>query len=358
MNTEEKKQKIIDMLRGKPQFNNILGNEIDKKNLMARQTFFTLRDILIREGKIIRTDVGRRVVLSVPCDKAKLTDFLLTNPKRKEIKQFIQGSNKKKKNDWNVHAIKHTNDIKNKVIKPWLEQLPIRQKLGIAYPKEFTVQNHVLFADFKKNHVRPEFGNPFDELEKLYGWESDFREKVTNLRENIFYNIIGKEIDRSPAEFEPDEDMPNVEKDMRCYIGERNEAMKKLTDWIVDILDWVYPSFHEDSFDYLCSHIPLSIKETESSYECYITDDYSSQGDLFCGRIRKQNASRIDFLEMMDECIEKIVRKAQNSEVLQKDISVLHEIQHEMVSHVEKIRKSLNKHLELPLLPNDCEYCC
>lgn len=336
--SEERKQGIIEALKGKPNIDARIWERIKGKKLMARQTYRNTRDGLIRDKKICKKEVGRNLWLYLPGDEALY---------RKEAKLDERGIAEK-----DVEAkekiqlrIAHTNIIKEKVIRPWLERMkPKGHSTNITDKYFFPDESEPLFSDFKR-HIKFK-PDPFDELANVSKLKKEFDKKRRDL-EYIILSIISQVLEEGPASFETE---PNRIKEVVDFRDEYDEARMGLCKWIIELMDTrrLYSSDVE-TYDEIYLDFTSSVKEKGSLYEYYVHD-------IYCGYIRKTDLSKEKFKEKMDELIKKIIKQITVTERIENEIESLHKIKEPMETHLYNIRESLEKHLRLEIFPGDCEY--
>ena len=79
---------------------------------------------------------------------------------------------------------KHTYDIRGRIITPWLNQFSPISKLDL---KHISVKKNIYLEDFKNNHLKSDYDNPFDEYEKYNNIWGDFYVEKSHLCQ--FVNI-------------------------------------------------------------------------------------------------------------------------------------------------------------------------
>jgi len=264
---------------------------------------------------------------------------------------FIPGHKRKAderyRKDFNLN--KHLENIKNKVISPWIKQLKPIQNLSIK-STNVNIQNKILFKDFKKNHLKPEFNNPFEKLDEYEIIRGDMYLKKIHLYEYILYHIVHKEFDESPAELRDKEDpILEFEKERFNFMDEIDSELFDLVDWIIRLIKDFYPYFDEEAVNYVTSDLSSSIKEKNGFYEYYING-------IYFGFIDKEKVEKKYFLKKMDECIKNIIFQVQQSEKVEKQLNELYEIQSKLNSCIREMKETLENYLLLPILPGKCEY--
>ena len=335
---EEREQSIIRALKGKPDINERILERIKEQKLMSKMTYYNIRNKLVKAEKIIRENLGRQVWLYLPEDEA----LFRKNARRGErgpVEKDVEDKEKLR------FRIAHTNDIKEKVIKPWLERLKPSQDLIILhYKDDFSGESEPLFSDFKK-HIKFK-PDPFDEGEIIRELDKEFNKKRRDLEYRIL-SIISQELEESPAAFTTESSRI---KNVVGFGDEYDEARLSVCRWITDLMDErrLY-SDDVEAFDEMYLDFRSYVKENESMYEYYVND-------IYCGYIGKANTSKNKFKVEMDKCIKKILKRVTELEHFEEEIESLNEIKKLIKKHMYNIRESLEKHLRLKILPGDCEY--
>ena len=163
-----------------PLSSNKLREKIEKETGRTPNTIYMRLRILKRDGIICRDphdrDEKKNVWYYLPDDKSLLYE------KKYQEQRFLTEEDKEKERVPYEIKKNHTKNIQEKVIKPWIEQLPdiyidgpckifrykedsLVQKFGTIYYDKLEVENELLFEDFKK-HISF-YPNPFKLLEKL-----------------------------------------------------------------------------------------------------------------------------------------------------------------------------------------------
>ena len=283
---------------------------------------------LVYEQKVKREQYAKRYTL-----------LFLPGHKRKADERY--------RKDFNFN--KHLENIKNKVIWPWFKQLKPIQNLSIE-SNHVNIQNKMLFKDFKKNHLKPEFNNPFEKLDEYNSIWGDMYLKKIHLYEHILYHIIDKEFDESPAELRYKEDPKlEFEKERFDFIDEKNSELLDVVDWIINLIIDFYPYFDEEAVNYVTSDLSSSVKEKDGFYEYYINE-------IYFGFIEKEKVDKEYFLQKMDECIKNILFQVQQSEKVQNQLDEIYEKQDELNSSIREMKETLEKYIHLAILPGKCEY--
>jgi hypothetical protein len=321
----DREQVIVDALRRNPDYNEAIRKRVEGE--MCRDTFFKTRDRLVIKKEIVRKELGRRVLLYLPEDK-ELMEKKIEPGGRKGIDEDSK----------NKYREKHTEDIKNKVIRPWLELLPTeigRKRLVVPYLINFSKVNRALFDDFKK-HIK--FSpNPFDELEIYKAQRKEFIHAKKDLQHKV-YSMIDRELDLDGERFWFKYDSISEKlTDFLCFSDNGDDISYSLLKWIYGILEEWYSYFYEH---------PVA-------YEYHIKRD--NKDDNY-GRIYNQEIGGTEFMNKMDKHIDNIMKRVKESEDIHDDIMALYEMKRELVSYLKNISESLEKHLELLILPNDCKY--
>jgi hypothetical protein len=263
---------------------------------------------------------------------------------------FMPGHKKKAderyRKDFNLN--KHLEDIKSKVILPWIRQLKPISNICV---KPINITNKNLFKDFKKNHLKSEFNNPFEKLGQYNTIYGEMYLIKVRLYRHILYQIIENEFDKSPAELRYKEDpMLEFEKERFNFMDEIDGSRFEFVDWILKSINEFYPNFDEESVEYIVANLSSSIKEKDNFYEYYISG-------IYFGYIEKEKFEKNYFLKEMDECIKNILIQVQQSKKVQKEINELYEKQGELNSCIIEMKETLEKYLNLPILPGNCDYC-
>lgn len=335
-NMEERKQAIINVLKGVgPVIDARVWEKIHEKGIMSKTLYYTCRRILKKAEEIGVKNVGRQVWLYLPEDEKLFRE-------RAGLMDAVEESERL------PYRLTHTKVLKEKVIKPWLEQLPSTVGLKITYPKkELLVLKEPLFLDFKK-HIKFE-PNPFVELEKFMELRKNFLQKKRTIKLFILANIISVELEEAPASFEVES---GIVKEHLDYMDEYDETRYSLYKWVTDMMiDLHFSGFDEEIFDKLYSDFYSYVKETASTYEYYVGND-----DIYCGRILKEEMPKDKFKKEMDEIIKNILKQVKESEYLRDEIDSLYETERNMSQNLDNMRTSLEKHYRLTILPGDCEY--
>jgi len=227
--------------------------------------------------------------------------------------------------------IRHSDYLKNHIICPWLEQLPTKNELIFLWSEDiFPVEKEEMFQDLK-NHINSDYGNPFTELDIFKQILHQFlikKREIQSLSNDIFESIKNDFFDKKVA---------------------WRWNLSAMTDFIIDrtIRDrnMDFRSIFVDDFT---SHL-----EEKNWTFLYYTMDYPDEMiDAVGGELNKKK-----FKESMDKFVKKLLENAKDSEHIQNEITVLCELLEKLFDHIEKMRKSLKKHLALGILPGNCEYC-
>jgi len=229
----------------------------------------------------------------------------------------------------------HTNKIKEKIIKPWIEQLPYVSYNGIYYKvgvlevefegksKILPVENELLFEDFKK-HVK--FNpNPFNLLEELKKQTEDF----WKFKDNLYKKIIAM-----------------IKDELRVPISPKNKIGK-----------WEEDTFSYSLTDWIYNAIILKAENKNIDFKRYYNDfnskviDINEALEYFVDRngfikVKKDNKNIESFKDNTDRRILKIlshVKKFEYNEdatAIIKIVKTLNELKNQM-------KINLEKHLEL-----------
>jgi len=194
----------------------------------------------------------------------------------------------------------------------------------------FPVEKEEMFQDLK-NHINSDYGNPFTELDIFKQILHQFlikKREIQSLSNDIFESIKNDFFDKKVA---------------------WRWNLSAMTDFIIDrtIRDrnMDFRSIFVDDFT---SHL-----EEKNWTFLYYTMDYPDEMiDAVGGELNKKK-----FKESMDKFVKKLLENAKDSEHIQNEITVLCELLEKLFDHIEKMRKSLKKHLALGILPGNCEYC-
>ena len=346
--SEDNEKAILDALNGNPDYSENVWERVKKKKKMSRQTFFTTRDGLVNNKKRVKRYEGRkpRVILYLPEDEELMKEKF-------EIKE-IKGLSEEYKDEYRK---KHTEDIKSGVITPWIEDLQNWREMAdleTPYLINFSKVNRVLFEDFK-NHIKF-IPNPFDELEMYETKGNEFIQAKKDLQHKV-YHIIDEELDLADETFWFKEDSTSRKiKELLNFHVEDDDIKYNLFEWIYIILkDWYRSGFDEGVFDVYYQKFYLYFHENPVAYEYYIKITGKDE-DIYCGSICKRKIGKKKLLNEIDERINNIWKRVKESEDIHDDITALYEMQRELASYVEPIIESLERHLELLILPNDCRY--
>jgi len=316
--------------------------------------------VISRLKKLTRGNfVGDSVLLRDPSnwDKHKNVWYCLSKDKEKMEKLKYgyrttplnekKGEREFSEDAKNKSRILHTQDIKDNVIKPWLEQLWSINGLLISCPKGgFFVEDATLFSDFK-NHIK--FNpNPFNELESYRKKYEEFSDKKSRIYQSEITRIIGEEMEKVPVDF-----------------GKKDTTTYDLATWIFgkicdsfDLRLYYSKDFDErEAIGHMNLDFDSYVKDADGSYEYllifYIRD---SRLQICCGSIAKWKKSKEEFKREMDEFIKIILKRVKESEHIKDTIIALHETRKELFYHLQNMRESLKKHYELQILPGDCRY--
>ncbi len=331
---EKRKQIILEKIKGKPDINENIWKRINKQKLLSKETYYNMRDGLIQDKIIYKKNLGRQVWLYLPEDEALFRKAAKIDKKDVEDKEKIR------------LRIAHTKDIKEKVIRPWLEQM--KQKKGsilLTKNNYFYGENELLFSDFKK-HLKFEQPDPFYELDRVKKIDKQFEKRKYTLKCSV-QSIISQVFEESPALFSTEQERI---KEVVDFSDEYDETRVNLSRWIIELMD--LRRLHSDdieTFDEIYLDLNSSIKDNKSLYEYYVND-------IYCGYIRKSDISKEEFQTEMDECIKTILKQITESKPIKNEIEQLHKINIVIEKHLKNMRASLEKHLRLEVLPGDCEY--
>jgi len=322
----DKAQVIIDALRKNPGFVTDILKRVEGE--MSHGTFYDKKKILEDKEEIRRENKGNRMILYLPEDE----DLM------KEIFE-IGGRKSIDEDSKNKYREKHTENIKNKVIRPWLELLPKemeRKRLVVPYLMNFNKVNRVLFDDFK-NHIK--FSpNPFDELEMYKAKRKEFIHAKKDLQHKV-YTLIDEELNLDDEKFWSVYDSISEKlTDFLCFSDNGDDISYSLLKWIYDILIGWYSNLHKH---------PVA-------YRYRMMGD--NNDDSYWESIYNLKIVGTEFTNKMEEHMNNIMNRVKESEDIRDDITALYKMQRELVPYLKNISKSLEKHLELLILPNDCKY--
>jgi len=330
---EKRRQIIIGLLKGTPNINEEIWKKFEKHGILGKATYYNTRNGLIRDKIICKKEIGRQVWLYLPEDETLFQKTAKIDKKDVDDKEKIR------------LRIAHTKDIKEKVIRPWLEQMK-QKKESIVSPRNyyFSGESEPLFLDFKKHlKFKPD---PFFELAHLEKINKTFERKKETLR-CMVDSIISQVLEESPALFFIERD----EIKEVTYTGDDyDEARWSLYKWITDLMyERRYYFYNTEIYDEIYMNFMSTIVVKESICEYYVND-------IYCGYIRKSDLPKEEFQTKMDECIKTILKKIRESEPIKNEIESLDKLDTLMEKHLNNMLESLEKHLCLGVLPGDCEY--
>lgn len=196
----------------------------------------------------------------------------------------------------------------------------------------FPVEKDEMFLDFKK-HIKSDYGNPFDELDLFKQVLRQFLSKkreIHGLTDDIF-----------------------METKKEYFNGKQGWFfnLTAIADFIINRTSHNQNmNFRSVFIDDFTSHV-----EEKNGQYFYYTMNFPEE--MIVALFGDLEPSKKKFKEKMDRLVTKLLENTAKSERIQKEITVLCELQKKLIEHIEKMRKSLKKHLALGTLPNDCEYC-
>jgi len=313
---------ILHAENGKP----LLTNEIHKQ-LCSKYDYKRSEETVRRNLKFMEKTMG--VVQSVLHPTKKTNAWIYRE--NSDIETGLKSEQSSYKNDARIN---HSEYIKNNIIGAWLQQLPKKSDIIFLWSEDiFPVEKDEMFLDLK-NHIKSEYGNPFDELDTfkqiLHQFLSKKRE-IQSLNDNIFESIKNDYSDKNK---------------MSWFWN-----LNAVTDFIIErVIRKRKIDFRSIVVDDFSSHV-----EEKNGAFLYYTMDYPDE--MIYASFGELKLSKKKFKESMDKFVETVFENANNSERIQKEITALCELQEQLFDHIEKMRKSLKKHLALGILPGNCEYC-
>lgn len=366
-------------------------------------------DLYEQIEKILIEAKGKPLTVREIIDKLKERD---DNINREKVRRCLQSSSfaietlhpVKKKNAW-IHInyrknketkemnefelklrIQHTNRIKEKVIEPFLKQLPHISSTvlywGIENPKykglffvtspmlylgRLDVEDEPLLYDFSEFHVKFK-PNPVEELKKFNKEVKKFN-KIWGYIHNKIISIIERKITIFSlySKFLEEKEIKKewLEKIKRLYI-EKYHTYEEDTFLMLTMLG-IFPSrlaqwIYENLVMIIIGKWNLEkifssyIEEVGEFYCYYLKSPILSPDAVFCGFIEKTKQSKKQFQKMMDNKIKRLIKKIAELEKIKKNILNLHKIVQKLQKIEENIRYSLKKHNELIILLGDCPY--
>jgi len=242
------------------------------------------------------------------------------------IQNGLKSEQSTQKNDI---RIKHSEYIKDNIIRPWLQQLPKKNDLIFLWSDNiFPIEKDELFQDFKK-HVKSDYGNPFDELDIFKQVLHQFLSKKRELQDQIFDIFL---------------------KTKKNYFDKERGWYHNLNAIADFIIDKTISGRNMDFRSIFINDFSSHVEEKNGEY-LYFAMDYPEEMVATIG------GRETRFKEKMDKVVIKSLENTAKSELIQKNITALCELQEKLVKQIENMRKSLKKHNALGILPNRCEYC-
>jgi len=202
---EERTNEIIEKLKreGPLRWKDLYQQLVVEEGCMSKATLNRrLSDLSEPGGQIVKKKLGTSVYyfLNRPEDWSKFEEIkkeYLAVSNENIIEKYMEKSQEARKLYWD--------NIKEKVVEPWMEQLPEIEYNGIYHPKRkyirerkpfkgedavLPVEKEILFEDFKK-HVNPSYGDPFEELnefkksaEEFWKLKDDIEKKIDKVFKN------------------------------------------------------------------------------------------------------------------------------------------------------------------------------
>jgi len=315
-NSIENIKTILHVANGKP----LLTSEIHNKLCLEYKYEGSIETV--RRNLKFMEKIG--IVSSVLHSEEKKNAWII-----RENGKSQSGLKSDERSDIKEARIRHSDYIKNYIISHWLEQLPTKNDLILLWSEDiFPVEKDEMFPDFR-NHIKTEYGNPFDELEKFKQVLHQFLSKKQELLDTIF----------------------------DIYLKTKNEYFDEVFGWYQNanvigdfIIERAISKRDMDFRSIFVDDFMSRVEEKNKEYFYYLMN-YPKEMVATIGvglKLRKKQ-----FKEKMDTVVKKSLEKSEKSERIQKEITVLCELQEKLVYHIENMRKSLKKHLALGMLPND-----
>jgi len=303
------------------------------------------RDKLITTGLINKEFFGNNLILYLPEDEAKLKDFKLTHFKRKDLEKIFEDAPKKQEAK-HFCTEKHSDDIKNKVIKPWLEQLPSFKEDNMIGRFPLPVQDDVLFNDFKK-HVVKEIGNPYNDLKKFISTYDKFMDVKRKFSFSL-KNLIRKTLNKAPIKFNEPEDTPRQVIETECLESEYSTCIDEIYNYLRGLLiKWGKYNFDKDSFDFRLSGFHSEV-EDKGNFAAY-----RFQG-IYCG-YSIRGISRDNFKNSMNSIFKELLREIKDSDYVDR-MKDLMRLGRQCEDDINAMRKTLQAYIDITYLPGECPF--
>jgi len=362
---EEAKIIICKQLKDKKEpisFKEIVSNCQDEG--ISRASCWRARNELMRD-KIIENDPsltnGRGACYYSVENKKVILEHIVKKRNNLAEKNTIENIS----SEFTESRRRHDDELKEQVLQPMRNWLPKINDLEISFPKGLSpVKNKVLFDDFK-NHLIPEFGNPFSQYEKFSEIKKDFIITKSNLRDYIVKNILEKQMELEPFYYKSHEQRvtDGIEKDARDDMtffnkeGSFSYDIFGTTDKIMDIISWwQFENFDEKEFDYIYRNPISRVEDKNNCHDYHCCLDW----DMPFVFIEKSSWHKTeeDLLKLMDKKVMTILNEVKTSDYLRSGILKLQKNKKQLVEVINNMETSLNKYYHFHgLLPGNCEYC-
>jgi len=350
----------------------VIGNKekgVTGRVSISPNSYYKILKRLIRDGEVIRHPVDwedkKGVWYCVPSDKEKMFEkkYGKTNEAHEQFSETP------------IEArVSHTREIKDKVIKPWLKQLPkifwdgpwhmVDKMREVPFRKDdredfrrLDVEDEILFTDFKENHVT--FSpNPFDCLEKFKKKTDKFWKARANLRAKI-NKLVEEEMGLPVISWDAKRDEPSKSHESGQYVDTVSFELNWLLYYAILKNPLSESSIDISSLDKFYYEIILDGSPDNVSVMVEIPDGTNFYQYRFDDRgvvwVDCKHKEPDKVKSEMDKKIKDLLETVKKPKYTNMGKQIV-----DLLSELEDIRKemegSLEKHLRKEILDGECPY--